>query len=108
MPDAKPKVPDAADVAIVIACAIIPIAVLGWGMTSGNPYGYFVFLRVVVCFSAIVFAALCSGKKWENLQFLFFAIGLLYNPFFPIHLERRSWLLFNVMAMSAFGYTMIS
>jgi hypothetical protein len=73
-------------------------------MGPGNPYGYFVFLRVVVCFGAIVFAAICSGYKRENLLVLFGAIAALYNPFFPVHLTRGAWLLFNAVTIVLFVY----
>ncbi|MBU0621360.1 MAG: hypothetical protein KJ795_05900 [Gammaproteobacteria bacterium] len=104
MTESTPKSPGAADYAAVIACAVVPVAVIVWGMGSGNPYGYYVFLRVVVCFSAIVFAALGSGHKRDNLWFLFAAIGVLYNPFIPFHLARGTWLLFNAATIAAFIY----
>jgi len=41
------KAPTKGDVAAVLASAAIPIFALLWGMQSGNPYGYFIFLRIV-------------------------------------------------------------
>ena len=104
MTETTPKAPSPADYAAVVASAVVPVAVLVWGMGSGNPYGYYVFLRVVVCFGAIVFAALSSGHKRDNLWLVFAAIGVLYNPFIPFHLNRGTWLLLNAATVVAFLY----
>lgn len=104
MTESTPKAPEAADYAAVIASAVVPVAALAWGMGNGNPYGYYVFLRVVVCFGAVVFAALSSGHKRDNLWLLFAIIGVLYNPIIPFHLSRGIWLLFNAATIAAFTY----
>lgn len=104
MTEPTSKAPKAADYAAVIASAVIPIATLAWGMGDDNPYGYYVFLRVVVCFGALVFAALSSGYKRDNLWLLFAFVGVLYNPFIPFHLSRGIWLLLNGATIAAFSY----
>lgn len=97
------KPPSKADFAAVVASAAIPILVLLWGMQPGNPYGYFVFLRMVVCFGAFVFFAIFAGEKRETLVMLFVAIAILYNPLIPVHLTREKWFVFNVTTIAAFG-----
>ena len=104
MGKSTPKHPELSDYAAMIASAAVPILALAWGMAPGNPYGYFVFLRVVVCFGAIVFAATWSGYKRENLLVLFGAVAVLYNPFIPVRLTRDTWLLFNAVTIVLFVY----
>lgn len=58
MEETRPKLPDKGDYFAVLGSAIAPIAVLVWGMGSGNSYGYYIFLRVVVCFCAFVLSCL--------------------------------------------------
>lgn len=103
----RPKLPEAGDYIAVLGSAIAPIAALAWGMGSGNPYGYYVFLRVVVCFCAVVFAAICSGYKREGLWLLFAAICVLYNPFIPFHLSRGLWQFINIATIVVFTYGLI-
>lgn len=97
-----PKKPTKSDIAAVIASAGVSVLVLVWGMQSGNPYGYFVFLRIVVCLGAFVFAAIFSGKKREMLVILFAGIAILFNPVFPIHLTREKWLVLDAVTIVAF------
>ena len=98
------KPPEAGDFVAVLASAAAPIAALAWGMTSGNPYGYFLFLRVVVCFGAFVFAAIAAGQGRRNLTVLFLGVVVLYNPLIPVHLTRDSWLVFNFATIAMFAY----
>lgn len=74
-----------------------------WGMQPGNPYGYFDFLRIVVCIGAFVFAAIFAGQKLEMLVVFFAGIAILFNPLFPIHLARDKWLVIDAATIVAFG-----
>lgn len=100
MPSHEP--PSKADFAIIIASVVVPIIALLWAMQPGNPYGYYVFLRVVVCGEAFVFFSIFAGEKREFLVMLFLGIAILYNPFFPVHLSREKWLVFDVATIIAF------
>lgn len=97
------KTPTRADIAAVIASAAVPILALLWAIQPGNPYGYFVFLRIVVCFGAFVFAAIFAGEKREMLVVLFAGIAILFNPLFPVHLTRDKWLVFDALTIVAFS-----
>lgn len=108
MTELTPKTPTKGDIAAVVASAAIPMLALIWGMQPGNPYGYFVFLRIVVCLGAFVFAAIFAGQKRETLVVLFAGIAILFNPVFPIHLTRDKWLVIDaatiVMFAVGFGF----
>ena len=103
MDKSERKPPSKADYAAVVASAAILIIVLLWGIQSGNPYGYYVFLRMVVSAGAFVFFSIFSGEKRKTLVVLFVAVAILYNPFFPVHLTREKWIVFNVATIAAFG-----
>ena len=86
----------------MVGVATVPVLALLWGMKPGNPYGYFVFLRVVIFLAAFVFVAIFAGEKRELLVVLFAGIAILFNPLFPVHLTRDKWLVFDVLAIAAF------
>lgn len=108
MTELTPKTPTKGDIAAVVASAVIPMLALIWGMQSGSQYGYFVFLRIVVCLGAFVFAAIFAGQKRETLVVLFAGIAILFNPLFPIHLTLDKWLVIDaatiVMFAVGFGF----
>jgi len=91
-----------ADIATLVLAAVLPIFVLMWGMLPGNPYGYFVFLRIVVCFVAFAYVPLFVGQQRYNLVYVFGFIALLYNPIFPVHLTREKWLVLDAATIVAF------
>ncbi len=103
-----PKTHTKGDIAVVVAVAAIPMLALIWGMQPGNPYGYFVFLRIVVCFGAFVFAAIFAGQKRETLVVIFAGIAILFNAVLPIYLTREKWLVIDtatiVIFAVGFGY----
>ena len=104
----EPKTPTKGDIAVVVAVAAIPMLALIWGMQPGNPYGYFVFLRIVVCLGAFVFTAIFAGQKRETLVVIFAGIAILFNPVLPIYLTREKWLVIDaatiVIFAVGFGY----
>jgi hypothetical protein len=70
----------------------VPIALLVIA-TARLPYGYYTFLRFVVCgFAALV--ALCG---WEDSTYsriwsvIFAGMAILFNPLVPIYLSRTTW-----------------
>lgn len=101
--EATRRTPTKSDIATVVASAVIPVLALIWGMQPGNPYGYFTFLRIVVCFGAFVFAAIFVGQKRETLVAIFVGIAILFNPFFPVHLTRGTWLVIDATTIAVFA-----
>lgn len=84
-----------------LAPLVILVAALGpW------PYGYYGFLRMVVCASAAYVAfALLSGEQRRGLGWAFVGLALLYNPIFRVHLDRETWAVINLF--SAAPYAML-
>lgn len=61
------------------------------------PYGYYMFLRLVVCLSAAAIAV--STWRTATLWAAAFAtLALLFNPIFRVHLDRETWQPINVVA----------
>lgn len=70
------------------------------------PYGYYTFLRVatLIC-SGFVIMNFYYLSKFEN-PYIYGAILILilWNPIFPIYMERSTWVFFNLMACIFFGF----
>lgn len=69
----------------IIATVMLLVAV------APLPYGYYQFLRWVICaISAFIAVEAYSwGKKWAT--WLFVPIAVLFNPLIPIHLTKEIW-----------------
>ena len=75
---------------------LIVSALLLWALNDANPYGYYIFLRLVCCG---VFAYLTFKAATEHRQGWAWAFGLtavLYNPVIRVHLDRETWSIINV------------
>jgi len=60
--------------------------------TLDLPYGYYTFLRIVVC-GVSVYVAYCShkwGKLWA--AWVFGLVAILFNPLLPVHLTKDVWM----------------
>lgn len=81
-----------------IPAALLVLALLPW------PYGYYQFLRLVVC----AVSAWLAYVQWKNDEAFSFwtvslsATALLYNPILPIHLTREIWIVLNLLAAALF------
>lgn len=70
-----------------IVCAFLFIALF-----DGLPYGYFTLLRFVVCaVGAYLAYKTYEGNKESIWVWLFGGIAVLFNPIIPIHLQRETW-----------------
>jgi len=69
---------------------IFASAMLFWALAQ-NPYGYFVLLRLVVCFVAAFSASLAHSQQKRQWTWTLGGIAILFNPILPIHLTRGIW-----------------
>lgn len=78
---------------------LIPAALLIMA-TARLPYGYYTFLRIVVC----GFAALIAFYSWEDnthsriWSAVFAGMAILFNPLVPIYLSRADWFYLDIGA----------
>lgn len=72
---------------ILCAAALFLFAALfdGW------PYGFFTLLRFVVFATTAYIAWMAYEQQKEKWVWVFGFIAVLFNPFFPIYLNRDLW-----------------
>ncbi len=78
------------------------------GALAPWPYGYFVFLRWVVCFAALMVAF--RAHEIERLWALwtFGLVALLFNPLIPIYLTRELWAPIDLLTAVLFAVAIAS
>ena len=60
------------------------------------PYGYYTLLRLVVtvCSGVLCFAYFKNSSAW---YILFGMVALLFNPLFPVHLDKVIWAVLDLV-----------
>ena len=81
----------------------VPAGLLLLAAIASLPYGYYQFLRLVVCGAA----GLCAYHSWQArgvwMTTVLAGIAILYNPVIRIHLERADWQIINFATIPVFG-----
>jgi ABC-type Fe3+-siderophore transport system permease subunit len=84
-----------------LACASLLVAAV-----FRLPYGYYDFLRIVICGSAamIVVAGLFEETTRSDTAWMviFALIGVLFNPVLPIKLHRTTWFYLDLTTAGIF------
>jgi|GEM_PF-517941 len=77
---------------------IITIILLIWALAD-NPYSYYQILRWII--TGIAGYLAYSAYKRENSvwAWIFVFIAILFNPLFPIHLNREAWSFINIIVV---------
>jgi FtsH-binding integral membrane protein len=77
---------------------IIASGLLFIALSDGLPYGYFTFLRFVVCAVGAYLAYKTYEVSKESLWVWAFAgIAILFNPIIPIYLQREQWVIIDLI-----------
>lgn len=65
------------------------------------PYGFYTFLRIVVCLFSIIFAFsyYCLNNGLSFISITAIAIAILWNPLIPISLDKETWVYLDVIAI---------
>lgn len=72
------------------------------------PYGYYTFLRILVCGCCLATALLAfKTNKYKVYGWIAIPIGVLFNPLIPVHLDRAIWSFFNITVALFFSYCAI-
>jgi hypothetical protein len=66
-----------------------------------NPYGYYSFLRIIVCGTG-AYGALVSYQNNNFWFYIFMGIAILFNPIVPIYLDRETWAVIDIMTAFLF------
>ncbi len=79
-------------IALLVSALMLCAAVL-----PNIPYGYYGYLRLVVCAACIYAAVILRGREDLKAHFIPFAIlALLFNPVAPVFLSREFWILIDI------------
>lgn len=83
----------------VVPCALVLLALGPW------PYGYYTFMRLVVCGCAATLAYLFYRSSRQIQAWAFGLTALLYNPVAKVSMERETWMLFNLVTAALFAWS---
>ncbi len=72
-----------------------------------RPYFYYIILRWVVSGSSLYSGWVLSRLHKHNWAWLFFIVGILFNPIFPFYLDRSIWQLIDLVIGILFFYSLI-
>ena len=62
------------------------------------PYGYYQFMRVVVTIAAAYGAYVAFSHDRTSWVWILGIIAVLFNPIAPIHLDRETWIIPDIVA----------
>jgi len=80
------------NIALVVAAAILFLALLdGW------QYGFFTILRFVVFATTAYVAWMAYEGQKEKWVWVFGFVAVLFNPFFPVHFDRETWVVIDLV-----------
>ena len=86
----------------------ISIVMLFAGIPKFFPYGYHNLLRLVVCGTGVYIAHFSFESKKKFIGFLSVLVALLFNPLFPIHLDKDAWVLIDLIAAIFFAISIFA
>lgn len=67
------------------------------------PYGYYQFLRVVVCLVGIIAAARLYAVGQVPLAVAAALAAIIFNPIAPLHFDRETWMYLNAAGAAVFA-----
>jgi len=70
----------------IICGVLLLLAIPAWW-----PYDFYTLLRWIVCIVSIYVAYGFYKSKLNSWVFIFSAIAVLFNPIYPVHLDKSSW-----------------
>lgn len=77
---------------------IIASGFLFVALFDGLPYGFFTLLRFVVCAVSIYLTYKVYDNESDSLWvWVFGGIAVLFNPIIPIHLQRETWWIIDLV-----------
>jgi len=66
------------------------------------PYGYYTLLRLVVTGAGIFAAFMAYGMGKNVWTYILGGIALLFNPLIPVHLDKETWGVIDLVVAIAF------
>jgi len=59
------------------------------------PYGYYIFLRIIICILSGITAYVSYESDKKSWMWLFGIITVLFNPLIPIYLDKEVWVIID-------------
>ena len=72
------------------------------------PYGYYTFLRFVICISSALLAHRYFKSEKEAPSILFGVIAILFNPAIIIHFNKNVWMVIDALTIIIFSINILS
>lgn len=79
-----------------IALAVASV-ILFSALFDGWQYGFFTILRFVVFATTTYVAWMAYGVQKEKWVWIFGFVSVLFNPFFPVYLDRGNWVVIDLV-----------
>lgn len=76
------------------------IALLAAALLPGIPYAYYLLLRVLVFGLTLYIALLLLERCDSNWRALMIVLALIYNPIFPVRLNKLIWSCVNIVTIA--------
>lgn len=61
------------------------------------PYSYYQVLRIVICASSIFLCWYFVNAKIEWLGWLYIIPAILFNPVFPVYMDKSNWVVIDMI-----------
>jgi len=68
------------------------------------PYGYYIFLRIVVFISALLNIPANYRKQKTEMIIIYGLIAVLFNPIIVVFFERESWMIIDIVVAGIYGF----
>ena len=74
-------------------------AVIGWALYPGNPYGYYILMRWLLCPALSYLALQARRQSREGQMWILATLAAMFNPLVPLHLGREVWFWVDLLAI---------
>lgn len=81
----------------IICGVLLLIAIPSW-----LPYGFYTFLRLVICAASIYLTFTFYKSKLNGWMLVFGSIALLFNPIIPVYLSKEIWVVIDFIGVILF------
>jgi hypothetical protein len=69
---------------------------------SGWPYSFYILLRWVIFFIALIVANETYKNNINGWALVFLGMAFLFNPILPVYLSKSSWVMIDFVGASLF------
>ena len=88
---------------------IVPAILLILAPLISFPYGFYMFLRLIVTITSIIIVIynIKAAGGVNETTILFGLIAILYNPIIPVNLTREIWMPINFVTSGIYIYCLL-